>query len=212
MSTQNVWGRRRFLKTLTSGLSLLPAAAPLEVASDLSRQKTLEFMAPTNSPGKIPMPIYDPLLDPKCRLLPAARNDTWPAHWIWYPGQLTSHLHARTVQASMVRCAQVGYPSSFRQPLSFAYFRKRATLRESSQIRWAGPLGRIRFILNGAEADITLREKMVPAGPVEIVIRIDFARGLPCLLLDGGKATLLSTDESWEASVDFRDWVEVESD
>ncbi|HVN79305.1 MAG TPA: hypothetical protein VMW38_09940, partial [Terriglobia bacterium] len=209
MTARIGWDRRRFLRTLTTSLSLFPTTA-FSVPPYKSRESGPVRRALLDSPAKMSARIFDPLLDPRCYQLPGAKVEVWPAHWIWYPGQLTAHLHARTLQASMGRCAQVGYPSSFRQPLSFVYFRKRAVLSEGSGIRWAGPLARIRFILNGAEADITVREKVVPAGPVEIVVRIDFARGLPCLLLDGGKANNVSTGENWEASLDFHQWVEAE--
>ncbi len=139
MNAQNDWGRRRFLQTLTAGFSLLPAAAPSEVSSNLSREKCPALMAPPDSSGKTSPPIFDPLLDPRCRQLPGAKVDSWPAHWIWYPGQLTAHLHAKTLQASMARCAQVGYPSSFRQPLSFAYFRIRTAPDSANSVCCAGP-------------------------------------------------------------------------
>jgi alpha-L-rhamnosidase len=151
---------------------------------------------------------FDPLLDPACRVAPAPSGEAWRACWIWHPGQLTAHIHAKRMRAAMSRCTSVGYPSAFRQPLSHAAFRKRATLPGPTVVRWAGPLGRIRVQVNGAEGDITLRATTLPAGPVELVVRIDFAGDVPALILEGEP---FSTDGSWESSVDDTRWVPVES-
>src|SRR5262249_42965478 len=42
----------------------------------------------------------------------------WNAQWIWYPGQLAAYLHSRRIRLAMTRCAYVGYPANFRQPVS----------------------------------------------------------------------------------------------
>lgn len=43
----------------------------------------------------------------------------------------------------------------------------------------------------------------LPAGNTELVMIIDFAETLPCLILEGGS---LSTDDSWEVSLDRKTW------
>ena len=79
MEAQKNSGRRTFLKTVTSGLSILPTAVLPTIQSGQPPARE-----------RIPLSIYDPLLDPRCRRLPEPAADAWPSHWIWYPGQLTA--------------------------------------------------------------------------------------------------------------------------
>jgi hypothetical protein len=152
---------------------------------------------------------FDPLLDPSCRRIPSPPGNTWQAQWIWYPGQLASHLQAKGLRAAMRRCTSVGYPGSFRQPLSHVYLQTHAVVEQNQTLRWTGPLGRIRLIINGREIDITTRSDTVEPGLVDLLASIDFADSLPCLLLEGGP---LSTNLQWQASLDRRQWVAVESE
>jgi hypothetical protein len=108
----------------------------------------------------------------------------------------------------MERCTHVGYPANYRQPLSEAYFRKTGTAASDIALRWAGPTGRIRVATNGRGGDITARSRTLRAGPWGIEVQIDFAAGLPCLLMEGGE---FSTGASWEASLDGEHWVAAET-
>jgi hypothetical protein len=153
--------------------------------------------------------VFDPLLDPHCRVHAMPPSEHWPACWIWYPGQLAAHRHAACVRASMERCTDVGYPGNFRQAENIAYFRRRAALKSETAIRWNGPPGRIRLILNGDTADITLRKAVLPAGAADILAVVDFTSTLPCLILDGAG---IETGAQWEASLDQVNWVEAEAD
>ena len=153
--------------------------------------------------------VFDPLLDPRCRVHKMRLGESWPASWIWYPGQLAAHRHAACVRASMDRCTDVGYPGSYRQGVNISYFRRRATLPRETAIRWNGPAGRIRLILNGETADITLRKAVLPAGAAEILAVVDFTAGLPCLILNGAG---LETGPAWEASLDQASWTQAEGD
>ena len=56
-----------------------------------------------------------------------------------------------------------------------------------------------------------LRKTTLPAGPVELAVRIDFAKSLPALLLQGEDSRSLDTGEGWESSLDFHSWVPVET-
>jgi hypothetical protein len=152
---------------------------------------------------------YDPLLDPSCRVHAVHPGPSWPARWIWYPGQLAAYRHAAGVRASMERCVDVGYPGFFRQTEAIACFRRRAVLLSDTAIRWSAPSGRVRLILNGETADITLRKAVLRAGANEIVAVVDFTASLPCFLLDGAG---LATGAQWEASLDRVSWVEAEAD
>lgn len=109
----------------------------------------------------------------------------------------------------MERCVDVGYPGAFRQAETITYFRRRAVLESGTSIRWSAPSGRVRLILNGDTADITLRKAVLPAGATEIVAVVDFTASLPCFILDGAS---LTTGSQWEASLDRVSWVEAEAD
>jgi hypothetical protein len=129
------------------------------------------------------------------------------ARWIWFPGQLAAHRHARRMHRAMRRCTNVGYPANFRQPLTQTWFRTPGTVSRDTTLRWAGPIGRIRVSIGGRGGDITRRSRTVRAGQSGLEVQIDFAEGLPCLLLDGAE---LSTGPRWEASLDGVRWTPVE--
>lgn len=152
---------------------------------------------------------FDPLLDPRCVVHARPGRPAWKAAWIWYPGQLTAHLQTRLVQQALERCTNVGYPGRYRQAERFAYFRKRAALPANSTIRWAGPGGRVRLLINGEGSDVTRRDAELKKGEVELVCEVDFSESLPCLILEGGSFT---TGAGWEASLDRITWVEAESE
>lgn len=207
--TRHVIDRRNFLKGATTGgacLTYIAGGNSLLAVSNgnVAAPKIDPF--PGAAPERKP---FDPLLDPACRRLPIPGGHPWQARWIWYPGQLASHLQAKGLQAAMRRCMSVGYPGTFRQPLSHVYLRVRAKLEKPQTLQWAGPLGRLRPIINGKEEDITSHTASLDAGSVEFFMAIDFAEGLPCLLLDGGP---LSSGPQWEASLDRKQWVPVESE
>ncbi len=160
-------------------------------------------------PSVTTMRSFDPLLDPRCHTVAKVAGRTWHAEWIWHPGQLVSHLQAKGVRAAMRRCTSVGYPGTLRQPLTHVYLRTRAVLEKPRALRWAGPVGRIRLLLNGSEGDITERARDAKAGLVEIFVAIDFAEGLPSIILEGGP---LSSGPQWESSLDRDHWIPVESE
>ena len=132
----------------------------------------------------------------------------WNAQWIWYPGQLAAFRHLRRVRLAVSRCAFIGYPANFRQPLTQAYFRKSGTTRRDVNLRWSGPVGRIRTTIGGRGGDITTRQAVLHAGQSGIEVQIDFAESLPCFLLEGEE---FSTGAEWEASLDGEHWVPAES-
>jgi len=127
--------------------------------------------------------------------------------WIAYPGQLAAWRHLRRVKLAVERCTKVGYPANFRQPLTQAYFRKAGTAERDTPLRWSAPVARVRVVTGKRSGDITIRERVMKAGEAGIVAQIDFAQSLPALFLDGGS---LSTDASWEASLDGETWVPAE--
>ena len=135
---------------------------------------------------------------------PAAQG---AARWIWHPGQLAYHLHARVSRVAFERVANVGYPGFYQRPEYVAWFRRRLTLAADTPIRWAWPLGRTRVRVNGREGDITVNHRVLPAGPVEILVMQDMMLSLPCFLLEGQG---VATGEGWEASLDGEQWTAAE--
>jgi len=138
----------------------------------------------------------------------AGEAPEWKAQWIWYPGQLAAWRHARRMRLAMQRCTHVGYPANFRQRLAAAYFRKTGTADRDIPLRWAGPIGRIRVSTGNRGGDITRRTRTLRSGQSGIEVQIDFADGLPCLLLEGEE---FSTGPSWEASLDGEHWIPAET-
>ena len=207
--SQTGFSRRDFVKFSATGLGALSALTRVSPLAGLARQGPAHSTEGRNVEEQSAGTHFDPILDPRCHRIPRAPETTWQAQWIWYPGQLAAHLQAKGLHAAMRRCTSVGYPGSFRQPLSHVYLRTQAMLEQSQTLRWAGPVWRIRLLVNGREADITSRSQTVEAGPIELVVLIDFSETLPCLLLEGDR---LSTGPQWLASLDRKQWVAVESD
>lgn len=151
---------------------------------------------------------YDPQLDPRCTVVPQPAPEPWPAQWIWYPGQLTAHLHAHAVQRAVARCSYVSYPGTFHQPVHQLHLRTTATLTHPQTLRWRVPEARTRVFVNGRAFDFTRRSVEVAAGPLDLRFVIDFCATLPCLLLD---APDVHTDTDWEVSLDGATWVAAET-
>jgi alpha-L-rhamnosidase len=161
----------------------------------MDRREFLKLGAATVAAGQIQeIPSY--------ALAPA-----WNAQWIWYPGQLAAYRHSRRIRLAMERCTNVGYPANFRQPQTEAYFRRIGTAAEDTSLRWAAPVARVRASVGGRSGDVTLRQSVLPKGKSDILVQIDFAQSLPCLLLEGGD---FSTGAQWEASLDGEHWVTAE--
>src|SRR5262245_29177654 len=124
------------------------------------------------------------LVASRAPLLPFAGHEAGKskAQWIWYPGQLAAYRHSRRVRLAMTRCAYVGYPANFRQPVTETYFRKKGTAARDIPLRWTGPVARIRTLLGGRGGDVTSRQGALRARESGIEVQIDFAQSLPCLL------------------------------
>ena len=113
-------GRRKFL--LASSVSAIAAQIPQSLAASTSA----EIVGRSKSQAA----------------QAASRPKLWNAQWIWYPGQLAAYRHSRRMRLAMDRCASVGYPANFRQPLTQAYFRKSGAATSDTELRWAGQIGR----------------------------------------------------------------------
>ena len=147
---------------------------------------------------------------PSAQIAPKAAAETreWKAQWIWYPGQLAAWRHARRMRLAIERCAMVGFPANY-QRVAESYFRIAGTAGRDIPLRWSGPVGRIRVTIAGRGGDITRRAATLRSGQSGIEVQIDFAGGLPCLLLEGAE---FSTGPSWEASLDGEHWVPAETE
>lgn len=152
---------------------------------------------------------FDPLLDPACRPLPRPIYARWEASWIWFPGQLTAHLHAKAIRASSERCAYIGYPGNYQRPEHQAWFRYRAVVEQPESLRWRTPPGRARMFVNGQALDFTRQAIDLAPGALELVLVLDFCASLPCLLLEGQG---IRSDGRWETSLDGLWWVQAETD
>jgi len=132
----------------------------------------------------------------------------WNACWIWHPGQLAYHLHTRVSRTAFERVANLGYPGFYQRPEYGAWFRRRTRLAADTPVRWAWPRGRARVRVNGREGDITVNHRVLPAGPVEILVIQDMMLSLPCFLLEGEG---VATGADWEASLDGEHWTAAEA-
>lgn len=151
---------------------------------------------------------YDPQYDPRCRVIVNERVDAWRAQWVWYPSQLTAHLHARAVQRAVSRCSYVSYPGNFHQPVHQLHVRYQTVLTHAQTLRWRVPEARSRIFVNGCALDFTRRTLEVLAGPIDLRFVIDFCATLPCLLLESDE---IASDHTWQVSLDGQTWVAAET-
>jgi hypothetical protein len=103
----------------------------------------------------------------------------------------------------MERCTHVGFPGNFRQPLTATRFRRKAVAHREIAVRWSVPVCRAQVLLGGRGSDVTARTSVLQPGDNGIEVQIDFAEGLPCLLLE---AEEFSTGSGWETSLDGEHW------
>lgn len=151
---------------------------------------------------------YDPIHDVRCDVTPSAHSDPWRAQWIWYPSQLTAHLHARAVQRAVARCSYVSYPGNFHQPVHQLHVRYHTILTHAQTLRWRVPDSRSRIFVNGRALDFTRRTLDVPAGVIDVRMVIDFCATLPCVMLESDE---IATDNSWQVSLDGHTWCGAET-
>lgn len=155
------------------------------------------------------MQHYDPQHDPRCLVPPAhGELEPWRAQWIWYPSQLTAHLHAHAIHRAVARCSYVSYPGNFHQPIHQLHVRYQTTLTHAQTMRWCVPDARTRIFVNGRALDFTRRTLPVPAGLIELRFVIDFCATLPCLMLESDEIT---SDATWQVSLDGVEWCQAET-
>jgi len=189
--------RRKFLKNTALGAGAL-YFFPLNASLDESR-----FIQAVPLQMNEGLRIFDPWLDENCKKVLPETSEKWNSTWIWYPGQKTAHVNSRRVAEAVSRCRHIGYPGNFCQPVYYAWFRKKLMVSANSGIRWTGPTGRISFLVDGVEGDITNRTDIVEPGMHLIEMKVDFSRSLPCIMVEGEG---FSDPEGWEVSLDQKTW------
>lgn len=152
--------------------------------------------------------IYDPLLDPACTTYSAPSHPHWRGSWIWYPGQLTTHLHAKALHAMVARCCHVSYPGNFHQPVYQLHVRTQTTISYPQTLRWQTTTGRSRVLINGRALDFTRRQFDVTPGVLSLEWVIDFCTSIPSIIVDADECV---SDASWQVSLDGVHWVPAET-
>lgn len=196
------YNRRNFIRDTALGIS---AVGMFSVNDRLSFYQS--DILPVERSGNSGSKSYDPLLDKNCKIIYPPQAAKSKALWMWYPGQKTAHINSRRIRDAIERCNNMGYPGNFCQPVYYVYFRKQVNVEIDSEIRWSGPLSRIRMSIDGKEGDITTRHIILPAGKHLIIASIDFSESLPCIIIEGKG---LSSPEGWQTSTDQQIWTEPE--
>jgi hypothetical protein len=194
--------RREFIKSTTMYVGAL-SLVPIDNKLFSSPGTFLQDQREVEESGR----PFDPWLDKKCKIINSPEANKWDGLWMWYPGQKTAHIHTRRVHDAMERCNNMGYPGNFCQPDYYVFFRKQVNINTDSEIRWAGPLSRIRMSVDGKEGDITSRRTRLNSGTHLIEAKVDFSESLPCVLIEG---TGLSSPDGWQTSIDQQTWIEPE--
>lgn len=154
-------------------------------------------------------PVYEPLHDPACTIITDPFDaPRWRGSWLWYPSQLTTHLHTKAMQATVARCCNVSYPGHFRLPCYQLHVRYTGELRHAQLIRWQATPGRARVFVNGHALDFTRRQIDMPAGSISLRWVLDFCTTLPSLIVD---ADDVCSDATWQVSLDGMTWVTAET-
>lgn len=155
----------------------------------------------TGTPAAQPLP-YDPLLDPACKEIPGRETETWTHTYMWYPGQLASHMQKQLKQISEDRCVNVGYPGKFNKDTEVTYFRKRAKVKSPVLLRWNAP-SRVVCSVNGKKLDETAREQTLEKGEHDLCFEVRSSGRLPALIVQGEGIEELP---GWEVSLDGFAW------
>lgn len=166
------------------------------------------FVWPACSFGQVQSPAFDPLLDPKCKVLDPVKIEIWNSSYMWYPGQLSAHMQKLHKQKSAERCTYVGYPGRFNKDVYRSFFRKKVKLQRETFVEWSGPES-IVCSVNGQSLDGNIREYVLKPGTYTLVFNVSSADSLPCLLVKGDGISEL---KGWQVSLDGKAWNDPETD
>lgn len=144
---------------------------------------------------------YDPLLDADVKLSEEIQKSD-SGQYMWYPGQLSSHLQQKRLKESKIRCINVGYPGKFYVPVNTTSFRKVVNFTKTINMEWKST-GDVKLIVNGNDMIYNKNCIQLPQGKSVILFRVVTETDLPALKVLFDKKQ--STDD-WEVSLDGTDW------
>ncbi len=152
--------------------------------------------------------VFDPLLNPACKIKPSADAETWNSSYMWYPGQLSAHLQRVQKEKSVERCVNVGYPGVFFKDEQSVYFRKEIKLTEEVEIAW-NTSGTVIFSINGKKQDADLREYRLSPGRYVLEFDVKTDNMLPAIIVKGKN---VEDVKGWAVSLDEKNWCIPETD
>lgn len=159
-------------------------------------------------PLKAQQKAFDPLLDPLCKILPAADVETWKSSYMWYPGQLSAHKQRIQKEKSASRCVYVGYPGNFTKDANRTFFRKEIKLSKETELRWE-TAGTVLFSIDGKEQVPELRKYSLTPGKHLLLFDVRTEGKLPALIVQGEG---IEEREGWQTSLDNQSWNLPETD
>lgn len=152
--------------------------------------------------------IYDPLLDPSCKIVKSDAVEKWNCTYMWYPGMLAAYMQEHHRQTSKARCVNVDYPGTFFQRSNVTFFRKTVKLQKETTLKWAG-FDVIQCTIDGQLLDQHLRSCNLKPGSHHLLFEINTENRLPALIVQGDGIEEL---KGWQVSLDNRIWNNPETD
>lgn len=152
--------------------------------------------------------VFDPLLDPACKIISAPTTETWKCSYMWYPGLLAAHTQRIQKEKSDERCVNVDYPGNFMKDSNRSFFRKEIKLSKETEIYWNAPKA-VTLTINGKEQDPALRKYKLAQGTHNLIFNVQTTNRLPALIVRGGNIEAL---EGWQVSLDGQFWNLPETD
>jgi len=144
---------------------------------------------------------YDPLLDTSTTILEKF-DFKEGGEYIWYPGQLSSHLQQIRLKESNERCVNVGYPGKFYEPVKRTYFLKDINLPSEALMKWKST-GHERLFVNGKVISSSVNSYELQSGKSIVQFKVETENKLPAIKITlNGKPFL--TD--WRVSIDSVNW------
>ncbi len=128
--------------------------------------------------------IFDIVLDQNAKKVGKEDCGQTKGYWYWYPNQEIAHMHKKKLYNSIQRFRYIGYPGTFRTPVYHSFYQLLVEIKEEQYLIWDCIDGRIRFILDGRELDITDRKVLLTLGEHKIQIELDYASTLPAVYLE----------------------------
>ena len=140
---------------------------------------------------------YSPLMDPAVKVL-NDKTGIKQGEYLWYPGQLSSHLQQKRKKESEERCVYVGYPGKFYAPVYKTFFRKKVTFLTETNVTWQST-GNVKMFVNGKHTELSL----LPKGKSTLLFEVETANDLPAIKVSFNEKV---TVDGWESSLDGKMW------